>query len=91
MSWRLGGQAVNFGRPSKENHLQTWENYWLKRGVSAESLAAWKLTNYSWDLKLMPQDLKEICEPEMLFPQAEEKLSCCVGSVFVSGVGVVSV
>ena len=39
----------------------------------------------------MPQDLKEICEPEMLFPQAEEKLSCSVGSVFVSGVGVVSV
>jgi hypothetical protein len=54
------------GRRLEEDCIQTWKNYWLKRGISAASLSAWRLINYSWDLEIMPDDLKRICEAEML-------------------------
>lgn len=49
--------GVNHGRRSKDDRFKAWEDYWLKRGVSAASLTEWRLTNYSWDLELMLGDL----------------------------------
>ncbi|RLN36127.1 hypothetical protein C2845_PM03G35150 [Panicum miliaceum] len=60
------GQVNSFGERAKENSVQTWETYWLKRGVSPSSMADWRTSNYNWDMKYLPEDLKRICESEML-------------------------
>ena len=66
LSWQSKRQAENLGGYSKADRIKTWEDYWLKRGISAASLAAWRLSDYSWDLELLPEDVKRMCETELL-------------------------
>ena len=65
-------QSLFIGRRTKEDCIKTWEDYWLKRGLSLASLSLWKLSDYSWEPKHMPEELKELCEGELLVAGADE-------------------
>ena len=72
-------QSLFIGRRTKEDCIKTWEDYWLKRGLSLASLSLWKLSDYSWDPKHMPEELKELCEGELLVAGADEAWYVCPG------------
>ena len=59
VSWKYERQSLFFGRKTKEECIKTSEDYWLKRGLSLASLSLWKLSDYSWEPKHMPEELKE--------------------------------
>ena len=72
VSWKYERQSLFFGRKTKEECIKTSEDYWLKRGLSLASLSLWKLFDYSWEPKHMPEELKELCEGELLVVRADE-------------------
>ena len=72
VSWKYERQSLFFGRKTKEECIKTSEDYWLKRGLSLASLSLWKLSDYSWEPKHMPEELKELCEGELLVAGADE-------------------
>ena len=72
VSCKYERQSLFIGRRTKEDCIKTWEDYWLKRGLSLASLSLWKLSDYSWEPKHMPEELKELCEGELLVAGADE-------------------
>lgn len=64
--------VLGAGGRSKEDRIQACEAYWLKRGASCAALALWKMSDYSWEPKHMPDDLNVLCENEMLVFETDE-------------------